>query len=269
MRITVHHVTRYTFSEPASYSIQRLRLMPRSFEGQNVIDWQIDAPGIGEACRFRDAFGNEVHLVARTGPHDAVDITARGIVETSDRNGVVSGLVETAPARLYLRCTPCTRPDESLRGLAEASRGSDLITRLHDLMGRIRDRVEYETGTTDETTPAAQALAAGTGVCQDHAHIFITATRLLGVPARYVTGYLSASSHEAAEAHHAWAEALVPGLGWVGFDVANRLCPTDEYVRLACGLDASHAAPIRGSRRGGGAEKLDVEVSVAQQAAQQ
>jgi transglutaminase-like putative cysteine protease len=85
------------------------------------------------------------------------------------------------------------------------------------------------------------------------------------VPARYVTGYLYLGEDEGAQAHHAWAEAWVDGLGWVGFDVANRVCPTDSYVRLASGLDAGYAAPIKGSRRGGSGESLDVAVAVHQQ----
>jgi transglutaminase-like putative cysteine protease len=133
----------------------------------------------------------------------------------------------------------------------------------------VRDRVEYVAGVTDAHTGAAEALADGKGVCQDHAHIFISAVRTLGIPARYVTGYLVLDAPSASEAHHAWAEAWVEGLGWVGFDVANRICPTERYVRLAAGLDAGYAAPIIGSRRGGSTEKLDVSVEVQQQSAQQ
>jgi transglutaminase-like putative cysteine protease len=124
-------------------------------------------------------------------------------------------------------------------------------------------------GATDSHTGAAEALADGKGVCQDHAHIFIAAARTLGIPARYVTGYLVMADPGPAAAHHAWAEAYVEALGWVGFDVANRMCPTERYVRLAAGLDAGYTAPILGSRRGGAGETLDVSVAVQQQSAQQ
>ena len=134
------------------------------------------------------------------------------------------------------------------------------------MLGAVRDRVEYVPGATDAHTGAAEALADGKGVCQDHAHIFIAAARTLAIPARYVTGYLVLDGEQGtADAHHAWAEAWVEGLGWVGFDVANRVCPTDRYVRLAAGLDAGYAAPIVGSRRGGETETLDVSVTVQQQ----
>ena len=114
-------------------------------------------------------------------------------------------------------------------------------------------RVAYEVGVTNTHTTAADALKDGRGVCQDHAHVFISAARSLGIPARYVSGYLLAGTgDEPSDANHAWAEAWLDGLGWVGFDPANGVCPTDRYVRLASGLDAAFAAPIRGTRRGGG-----------------
>ena len=110
----------------------------------------------------------------------------------------------------------------------------------------------------------------GRGVCQDHAHVFISAARSLGIPARYVSGYLLAGTGgEPSDANHAWAEAWLDDLGWVGFDPANGVCPTDCYVRLASGLDAAFAAPIRGTRRGGGNQELDVIVEVQQQISQQ
>src|SRR5262245_52765291 len=144
-----------------------------------------------------------------------------------------------------------------------------MLETLHALTGAIRDRVDYVPGVTDAHTGAAEALADGKGVCQDHAHIFIAAARTLGIPARYITGYLLLGDDSPSEAHHAWAEACVDGLGWVGFDVANRICPTDRYVRLAVGLDAGGAAPVVGSRRGGQHELLDVSVGVREQNAQQ
>jgi transglutaminase-like putative cysteine protease len=166
---------------------------------------------------------------------------------------------------VFLRETTQTKPDGTIRALAESAHGKDTLSKLHALLGAVRDRVEYVPGATDTHTSAADALADGKGVCQDHAHIFIAAARTLQIPARYVTGYLVLGEEGTAEAHHAWAEAWVDSLGWVGFDVANRVCPTERYVRLACGLDAGYAAPIVGSRRGGETETLDVSVTVQQQ----
>ncbi|MBU6282989.1 transglutaminase family protein [bacterium] len=271
MLIHVDHLTRYRWSEPAGYSIQRLRLTPRPFDGQAIVEWSVDTAGIEKAGRFRDAFGNEVHLVSRTGRHDEIVVRARGTVETREHHGIVSGLAEVAPGRVFLRTTPLTRPDDSIRELGAQARGDDELARLHALMSLVREAIEYERGTTHGGTTAAQALALGRGVCQDHAHVFVSAARTLGIPARYVTGYMAVGEPgEVAEsAHHAWAEAHVPSLGWVGFDVANRICPDELYVRLACGLDAEQAAPVRGSRRGGGEESLDVSVVAGRSASLQ
>jgi transglutaminase-like putative cysteine protease len=267
--VSISHVTRYTLAPPAHYSIQSLRLTPPSFDGQKVVAWSIEMPHIKDAVPFRDSFGNMAHLVAIPETHAAVTITARGIVETQDRAGFVRGLVETTPVRVFRRETPKTASDAAIRDLCAGVTGEDAIDRMHRLMTAVHDRVEYIVGVTDAHTSAAEALRDGRGVCQDHAHIFISAARRMGVPTRYVNGYFLTESDEPSEAHHAWAEAWIEGLGWLGFDPANRLCPTERYVRLACGLDSSSAAPIRGTRRGGVEEVLDVVVEVQQQSAQQ
>ena len=270
MLISVRHVTRYVYDAPLMYSVETLKLTPPSFDGQKVVSWQIEAPGIARAATFRDGFGNLSHLVAFQGEHSVIEITARGLVETADRAGVARGLGEVAPVRVYLRMTPATEPDSAIRALAaEAAPDADLLARLHALKDLVADRVAYEVGETHSHTTAAEALADGRGVCQDHAHVFISAARVLGVPARYVNGYMVGEDDRPAEAHHGWAEAHVDGIGWIGFDPANRICPTDRYVRLVTGLDAASAAPIRGLQRGGASERLDVHVEVAQQVMQQ
>jgi transglutaminase-like putative cysteine protease len=269
MLISIRHVTRYTYAQPVGYAIQSLRLTPVSFNGQRVLDWQVRTPGFGPVLQFKDGFGNIVQVTTINTPHQEVLIEAGGSVETTDCSGVVAGLTNTSPCRVFLRETPNTRPDAAIRELAASATGQDLLDRLHALAGIVRDRVDYEVGSTDSHTGAAEALADGKGVCQDHAHIFISAARTLGVPSRYVTGYLVLGEQSRSPAHHAWAEAWVEGLGWVGFDVANRICPTERYVRLAVGLDAGSAAPVVGSRRGGQHELLDVSVDVREQNAQQ
>ncbi len=269
MLVSISHVTRYSLAAPAHYSIQSLRLTPPSFDGQQVVSWTIEMPHIDEAVRFRDSFGNMSHLVVIPEAHNEISIVARGTVETRDRAGFVRGLIEVAPSRVYKRETPRTAPDEAIRALSAAITGEDTIDRLHKLMDAVHERVAYVVGATHARTSAAEALKDGMGVCQDHAHIFISAARVMDVPARYVNGYFLTDSDEPSEAHHAWAEVWIKGLGWLGFDPANRLCPTDRYVRLACGLDSVSAAPVRGTRRGGVEEVLDVVVEVQQQSAQQ
>lgn len=269
MLISIRHVTRYSYAEPPRYGIQSLRLTPPDFQGQRVLSWTIEAPGMAAAARFSDGWGNLCHLVTWTQSEDGLAIVAAGNVETEDRAGVAQGLPDRVPLRVFLRTTPLTNPDEALRELAAATRGSSTLDRLHALMHRVREKIDYQVGATGAHTSAAEALRNGVGVCQDHAHVFIAAARCLGLPARYVNGYFVTGGDEHAEAHHAWAEVWVESLGWVGFDPSNLSCPTASYVRLAWGLDAPSAAPIRGTLRGGSEEALDVTVEVQQQSAQQ
>lgn len=273
MLIEIRHITTYKYSTPARYSIQSLRLTPPSFDGQDVLSWNVSAPGFDKRLEYRDGFGNLTHLAAVSGLHDGMVIEASGVVETEDRCGIVRGLNEMAPRRVFLRETPKTAPDKAIRDLARSVTGgkppADMLDCLHGLMGAVRDEIDYEIGATHEHTSAAEALAAGKGVCQDHAHVFVSAARTIGIPARYVNGYFLAGTLAPSEAHHAWAEAWVEGLGWVGFDPANGMCPTERYVRLACGFDAASASPIRGTQRGGEHEALDVKVEVEQQGGQQ
>lgn len=269
MRIAIRHATRYRYDEPVRYSAQSLRLTPCSSAGQDVLRWAVEAPGIDKAATFVDGFGNKVQLITVTEAHQEITIAVDGEVETSDTAGVLQGLKEVAPRALFLRHTELTRPDEAIAALTVDLDGEDTVQRMHDLMSRIRARVAYRVGETHSETTAAEALARGAGVCQDHAHLFIAAARHLGLPARYVSGYLWATEGEPGEAQHAWAEAHIENLGWVGFDVSNGICPDAHYVRVACGLDYTYAAPVRGSRRGGGGEALDVTVEVGEAQTQQ
>jgi transglutaminase-like putative cysteine protease len=226
-------------------------------------------PEIDKAVRYRDAFGNVSHLVAIPHPHSEITIIARGTVETQDKAGFVRGLPEVAPTRVFRRETAKTAADGTIRELVAGLKAPDRIDKLHELMQTIGERVSYVIGATTAHTSAAEALKDGRGVCQDHAHLFISAARLMGFPARYVSGYFVTGDEFGSEAQHAWAEVFIDGLGWLGFDPANQLCPTDRYVRLACGLDAASAAPITGNRRGGIDEVLDVFVEVQQQSSAQ
>lgn len=252
-----------------AFAVQRLRLTPGDNRSQTVRAWSIDAEGIEHAAEYVDGFGNRVHLVTHCKPYDELTIVAEGEVDTVDTGGIVGDLGEAANPLLFLKATSLTQSSPAIDAMADEAREPKTLGRLHRLLEMIAARVAYDTASTQSGTTAAEAFAAGQGVCQDHAHIFIAAARRLEIPARYVTGYLLLDSEASAVAHHAWAEAHVRDLGWVGFDPANDICPTDCYVRLACGFDAVTAAPVTGTRRGGGAETLNVDVIVRQQQQQQ
>lgn len=264
MLISIKHKTQYHYDGPVEHAIQCLRLTPPDGRSQKVLEWSIKAPGIEQSACYTDAFGNKVHLLTPEGPVTQLDIIAEGMISTNDTAGVVGFTGEAALPSLFLRPTPLTMPERGLEALANQCRSSDRLTALHDLMGLIRSNLRFDTDATHVHTSAAEALAEGAGVCQDYAHIMITCARLLGIPARYVTGYLLIAEDEQTVAHHAWLEAYTEDLGWIGFDPANGICPSDAYVRLATGLDARETAPLRGIRLGPWVENLTVEVVVKQ-----
>jgi transglutaminase-like putative cysteine protease len=262
MRLHVRHTTHFEYNTALVYAVQRFMLTPLGFASQRVESWKITAPGMDKALAYSDGFGNKVHLASLANHQGPMDVVAEGIVESSDAGGLVKGIAEIAPRAVYLRQTPVTAPSEAMLKLATPVATKDTLPFLHQLLKQIHKNVEYRLGTTDNQTTAAQAFANGNGVCQDHTHIFIGITRALRLPSRYVTGYLVTGVGASSTAAHAWAEIFVPDLGWVGFDAANGICPTDNYVRVAAGIDAASVTPIRGSRRGGVAETMTVEVIV-------
>ena len=264
MRLQVKHQTVYRYDEPVSYTIQSLRLTPRPHQGLAVLSWRVQADGRRELPSFTDGFGNLVHSYSVNRTHDSITLLVEGEVDTTDTAGILRGSSEPLPPLFYLRSTPLTTADEAIETLAtEGGRGKTSLERLHRLMIAVRARVDYQLGATHAATTAAEALAQGVGVCQDHSHIFIAAARRLAIPARYVGGYLwtGVETHEYG-ASHAWAEAYVEDLGWVGFDAANCICPTAAYIRASIGLDYASAMPVRGIRRGKSAEELAVRVAV-------
>jgi transglutaminase-like putative cysteine protease len=264
MRLTINHTTTYSFGREAAHLVQRLHLEPAPFDSQSVIRWTIEMPGIEGALRYVDAVGNIVHLVSIAGPVEGVTIISSGEVDVTDSAGIVRGLADGIPHAIFLRQTDLTRPDTSMIGFADTFKGRAFVPETaHALMNAVHEKVRYETGRTHAETSAADAFNSGHGVCQDHAHILVGLARHIGVPARYVTGYLVTGVGATAEAAHAWAELHLPNLGWVGYDPANCQSPTDHYVRLACGLDSVAVTPVRGNRRGySSTEEMSVAVNV-------
>jgi transglutaminase-like putative cysteine protease len=264
MRLHVHHATHYTYEARPAHIVQRLLLEPSSFASQRVINWTITAPGIEQGLRYRDGFGNWVNLITSRPAAETLTIIAEGDVETDDAAGVVKGLTAGAPEGVFLRIAEATKADTALKDFSKGlGQTGTTLEQCHAIMQAVHKTVAYEVGTSHAHTTAAEAFAEGKGVCQDHAHIMLAIARYKGIPARYVTGYLVTGTGASSTAAHAWAEIFISDLGWVGFDAANGQCPTDNYVRVAAGLDAASVTPVRGSRRGAqGAEQLTVEVRV-------
>jgi len=271
MRLAIRHTTSYRFADPVAHGLQRLRLTPKETQGQTIVEWTIEYSGAREELAYDDQNHNHVTLVSvAEGAHDVV-IACRGVVETEDKAGVIGRHAGHLPLWAFLSQTPLTRPGPRIRQLIAAAGRSDEgpVPALHNLSAAIRERVVYETGHTHVDTTAEEAVAAGHGVCQDHAQIFVAAARAMEIPARYVSGYLLMDDRIEQEATHAWAEAWVQGLGWVGFDVSNGISPDPRYVRVATGRDYRDAAPITGISFGPVAEHLTVDLAVEQQTVEQ
>ncbi len=275
MQLSIQHRTQYSYSEALNYTIQQLRLTPRDGFGQRVKNWTIRVNG--HLHRADDTFGNIAHMLVIDSPHRQINIIASGEVETGITMPVEE---ESLPLGIYLRNTLLTMPDGPINRFAAQYIGqvnSD-IGLLDDMVLAILDRVPYIRSSTAVNTTAAASFNLGSGVCQDHAHIFITCCRSLGLPARYVSGYLYTTPDDEAQRDgivslmesHAWADVYLPDAGWISFDVSNGVRASEYHVRLATGLDYKDASPVTGVRIGGGLETMEVSVEVQQsQQAQQ
>jgi len=262
MRLHITHETHYAYSEPVKRSVQNLRLTPRQETSQRALNWTITAPGKQHAQV--DAHGNVVHLLTLDQPHREIRILVTGTVETDDNRCSELHDQGSLSPLAYLASTALTRPDQALATFAHGQylQQGDREAALLKLASHVCDHIEYIPGVTDVHESAAQAFERRKGVCQDHAHVFVTCCRASGVPARYVSGYLYIGNGSEV-ASHAWADAwLGPERGWLGIDVTNRTLVTGNHCRLAVGRDYLEACPVRGVRRGGGQEAMRVEVSI-------
>ncbi len=271
MRLAIRHTTRYRFASPIAHGVQRLRLTPKETQGQRILDWRMNYEGAREQLSYDDQNFNHVTLVAVEEGVREVEVSCTGTVDTEDQAGVIGQHAGHLPLWAFLGETPLTAPRARIKQLiASVERSQEgMVPTLHNLSAVIREAVDYGTGGTGVHTSAEEAVMAGKGVCQDHAHIFIAAARSLGIPARYVSGYLMMNDRIDQEATHAWAEAWVQGLGWIGFDISNQISPDPRYVRVATGRDYRDAAPITGVSFGAMTEELTVDVTVEQQVAGQ
>jgi transglutaminase-like putative cysteine protease len=269
MRITIRHQMSVTPPADTAHAVMHLLLTPGNCSTQKVESWTVDAPGIDNAAVFADAYGNGVHLVNQNGPEGPQIVTVSGTVITTDRAGVVGRPGGEPVPALYKRITPQTKTSVTLYSKFRGSKESRIDV-LHALMARVG-----ETLGVDSENTQAQALSGGTqsqsqSTGADEApptasalvHMFIGGARALDIPARYVTGYVAAEpdGDDDLIGFHAWAEAYDEALGWIGFDPMLQICASDRHVRMAVGLDALSAVPLRASPAGDGVETLSVSV---------
>lgn len=255
MRIHIRHEIELVFESPVRALNAALRMTPRSHESQQVVRWRAETDGDSRIRAADDAFGNIVHALSMTGPVASLRILAEGVVETFDAAGIVRAAVERFPPELYLRDTALTQPRAEHRALVADLDAGNSIEALHTLLLRISGEDVRAAAAQSQTqqvsqAPAPAAAAAGeiagaaTDLAQALAHDFIVCARLIGAPARFISGY-HIDPKAAAGGAHCWAEAYVDGVGWIGFDPAHAICPHESHARMASGLDARDAACVR------------------------
>ncbi len=266
MLLKIEHRTHYEFAEPMPYGLQRLRLIPKENASQKILLWDTQVEGGTIEADYLDYHNNHVLLAKIDEGATAITVTCRGEVETHDTTGVIGRHQGHVPLWYFQKPTKLTEPGKDIQALARAAAANsgDTLSTLHVLSSAILAAVHYDIGHTDLSTTAEMAMAAGHGVCQDHAHVFIAAARSLNIPARYVSGYLKLTDRVDQDASHAWAEAYADGIGWVGFDISNGISPDAHYVRVATGADYAEAAPISGISFGGGQQSMVVSLAVEQ-----
>ncbi|WP_294536766.1 transglutaminase family protein [uncultured Rhodoblastus sp.] len=265
MRATIQYSLQIDFAEPARALTQVLRLTPRDFDSQHLLDWSV---GVDPDVRMRrsvDTFGNIVHACSHDGPLERLSFFAGGEIETGDAAGVVRGSSEKFPLDVYLRDLESTRADVRLHEFTRDTLGAEAepLGRMHLLLDALAKVLAFEPGETPAPRPAAEVFKDGKGSARELAQVFIAAARGEHVPARFISGFfIGAEGARDAGAHHGWAEVFVPPIGWIGFDCALGICPRDEHLRIAQGLDYYGAAPRRGASFGYVKEQASARLTI-------
>jgi transglutaminase-like putative cysteine protease len=280
MRYTIRHITRFTYDTPISESVMEVRMQPRSDGLQRCLHFVLMTSPGARIMLHQDHDGNTVHHFDIPARHSRLTVTADALVESEEPQPLAHQLGPDAWPRLdaiaasgehweHLAPSLFARTGPALQEFANEirlERGHDPLVTLRWLMGEMYARFEYSPKSTRVDSPIEEALAARRGVCQDFAHIFITLARSLGIPSRYVSGYLfrdAARAHRSSDgATHAWAETLLPDVGWVGFDPTNNLVADERHIRVASGRDYADVPPTRGVYKGTTAVRSELSVAV-------
>ena len=280
MHLSINHVTKFKYSAPITESIMELRMQPLTEGTQRCLKFDLSLKPAARAAAYRDHLGNAVHHFDIPGRHTQLVINAKSLVETLHRDEPPEALDVTAWDELdalvgggdywdMLMPSHFARPTAALQDFARElnlSRREDPLTALRGLNAAIYNAFDYVPQSTSADSPIDDALTARKGVCQDYTHIMSALARSLRVPCRYVSGYLfhrvEYNDRSAQDATHAWVEALLPGLGWVGFDPTNNLLAGQRHIRVAVGRDYSDVPPTRGVFKGAAESELSVAVQV-------
>jgi len=281
MYYSIRHLTKFLYSNPVSESMMETRMHPRSDQNQRCLTFHLSVSPRCRVFSYRDHLANQVHHFDIPGRHGQLVIVAESLVEVEPLVQVPSFLAPDAWAELdtmieqgdywemLLPSEFClaTPPLDALAEELDVRRRDDPLMVLHQLNEQLFHHFEYVPKSTKVDSPIDLALLTHAGVCQDFAHVMIALVRSkLRIPCRYVSGYLfhgqSDKDRSVTSATHAWVEALVPQLGWVGFDPTNWLVAGDRHIRTAIGRDYADVPPTHGIFRGRANSELTVAVRV-------
>jgi len=282
MYYAITHLTIYNYSDPIADSVMELRMQPRSDTNQRCVRFDLNVSPSAKVVSFKDHLGNTLHTFDIPAPHTKLAIKAEAVVEVKDTTLLPNGLVYDAWDKIdqqakhhdfYDMLLPgkFARPTALLEEFAKEinwSRRGDPLNLLRELTVSIYNKFDYVQHVTRVDSPIDDALSTRRGVCQDFSHIMLALVRQIGIPARYVSGYLYTLKDEGdrsdVDASHAWIEAWLPDLGWVGFDPTNNLIASDRHIRVSVANDYAQASPSRGVFKGASGTALEVRVKVSQ-----
>jgi transglutaminase-like putative cysteine protease len=279
MKLAIVHSTHYRYSGPIAETVMELRLRPMDGNGQRCVEFELDVSSGIQPRTYRDGYGNNVHYFNLVRPHTRLSVTSKSVVETGRERDADAGeelVQDFLRYRSPVKDVPGVRELAGRHTIAEPTSGSSVEQALDELTLAISRDFAYDRAVTNVYSAVDEVLALRAGVCQDFAHLFIAVARAMGVPARYVSGYIHASEApglqrgavgNVATASHAWAEAWVPGRGWIGYDATHPVRTSEHHVRLAVGRDYSDAAPTRGIYVGSATGTMEVTVRTREMSA--
>jgi transglutaminase-like putative cysteine protease len=280
MMYQIKHTTLFAYSQPIRESVMELRMRPRSDCDQRCLEFSLDTTPEARPQSYVDYLGNVVHHFDIPSTHQQLRVDAISLVQVTSRPAWPASLPKDAWAEIdrlgacfenwdWLVPSEFAKPTDRLRALAEelrATRRDDPMSLLRELNTALHRTLAYVPRSTRVDSPIDECLEKRRGVCQDFAHVFVALARLLRVPARYVSGHIfhHVGGHGGEAASHAWAEALLPELGWVGFDPSNSAVVAEDHIRVAVGRDYQDVPPSRGVYKGVAESQLTVQVEVSQ-----
>jgi transglutaminase-like putative cysteine protease len=264
MKLQIVHTTRYRYSGPIAETVMEVRLRPMDGNRQRCLDFELELSSGIKARTYMDGFGNHVHYFNLVRPHTRLVVTSRSVVETGLDPDIDPGeelVHDFLRFRSPAKDIPGVREMAARHAIVDPESADSVERALDELTMTISREFTYDMSVTNVYSSVDDVLSLRAGVCQDFAHLFIAVARAMGVPARYVSGYIHFPGEKGTTtASHAWAEAWVPGKGWVGYDATRPVRTTEHHVRLAVGRDYTDAAPTRGIYVGAATGAMEVKV---------